>query len=87
MATRELEAKAFRGISVLIAAKISKEIDASGSKAILYKNDESADASSVLDVLALGADEDSKIKVIVYGDNEDKIIKTISEILTDGAGI
>ena len=65
MATKQIEIKSFRGISVLVAARISKEINASGSKAILYKNNESADASSVLNVLALGADEESKIKVIV----------------------
>ena len=87
MATQEIEAKSFKGISVLIASKIYKEVNASGSKAIFYKDGQSADASSVVDILALGADENSKIKVIVYGDDEEKTIKNVSEILMDGAGI
>ena len=77
MATREIEFKSFKGISVLVASRIYKEMDASGTKVILYKDKESADASSVLDVLALGADENSKLKIIVYGDNEDKIIQNV----------
>ena len=87
MATRQIEAESFKGISVLAASKIYKEIDASGSAVILYNGGQSAYASCVLDVLALGADKNSRIKVIAYGDNEDRIINNVSEILTDGAGI
>jgi len=87
MATKEINNKSFKGISVLAASRIYKEIYASGSTAILYKDTEGIYASSVLDILALGADENSKIKVIVYGDDEEKILQNVSEILMDGAGI
>jgi phosphotransferase system HPr (HPr) family protein len=87
MATKVIQADLFQGISVLMASKIYKEINASGATGILYKDEKSADAASVVDVLALGADKNSKIKIIVYGNNEDKIVSNISEILMDGAGI
>jgi len=87
MATKEIDSKLFKGISVLVASKIYKEIDASGTKLILYKDGKAVDASTVLDILALDADENSKIKIIVYGDNKDKVIENVSEILTNGAGI
>lgn len=87
MATNVIKSESFKGISVLVASRIYHEINASGSSGIVYKDGESAHASSVLDLLALGADENSKIKVIIYGDNEDKVIKNVTEILMDGAGI
>jgi phosphotransferase system HPr (HPr) family protein len=87
MATKVIKVESFKGISVLAASRIYKEMDASGSKAFLYKDNEAADASSVLDILALGADENSKLKVIVYGENEEKIVENVTEILIDGAGI
>jgi|GEM_PF-4927294 len=87
MATKEIEIRSNEGISLRIAAKIYKEIDTSGSKVILYKDGESADASSVIDVLALGVEENSRIKVVAFGNNEQRVIENVTEILTDGAGI
>ena len=87
MATKTIKSKSFKGISLLVALRISKEIDASHSKVLLFKDGESVDASNVLDVLALGADENSNIKVIVYGKDEEKVIQQVTEILIDGAGI
>ena len=54
---------------------------------MFLKDGQTADASSILDLLLLGAGENSKIQVTVDGENEEKAIENVSEILIDGAGI
>ena len=87
MAIKELEIKINKGLSLSSAVKIYKVIDAVDSSIIFYKDGHSVDASSVIDVLALGIEKDSKIKVIVHGHKAQEMIENVSEILIDGAGI
>jgi len=87
MISKEIEIKAPHGLHLRVAAEIVKANKDSKAKIIFTKDGQTADASSILELLLLGAGENSKIQVTVDGDNEQKAIQDVSEILIDGAGI
>ncbi len=87
MITKEIEIKAPHGLHLRVAAQIVKANKDSKDKVIFYKDGKAADASSILELLLLGAGENSKIQVTVDGQDEHKTIVSVSEILMDGAGI
>ena len=87
MISKEIEIKAPHGIHLRVAAQIVKANKDSKAKIIFTKDGQTADASSILELLLLGAEENSVIKVTVEGENEQKTISDVSDILIDGAGI
>ena len=87
MITRGIEIKAPHGLHLRVAAQIVKANNYSKTKIIFTKDGQIANASSILELLLLGAEENSRIIVTVDGDNEQKAIAEVSEILIDGAGI
>ena len=87
MISKEIEIKAPHGLHLRVAAKIVKASKDSKAKVVFLKDGQTADASSILELLLLGAGEKSKIHVTVDGENEQQTIQDVSEILIDGAGI
>ena len=87
MISKEIEIKAPHGLHLRVAAKIVQANKDSKAKVTFFKDGQIADASSILELLLLGAGEKSKIQVTVDGDNEQEAIQNVSEILIDGAGI
>ena len=87
MISKEIEIKAPHGLHLRVAAKIVQANKDSKTKIIFLKDGQVADASSILELLLLGAGENSRIQVTVDGENEEKTIENVSEILIDGAGI
>jgi phosphotransferase system HPr (HPr) family protein len=87
MISKEIEIKAPHGLHLRVAAQIVKVNKDSKTKVIFLKDGQRADASSILELLLLGAGENSKVHVTVEGENEQKAIADVSEILIDGAGI
>ena len=87
MISKEIEIKAPHGLHLRVAAQIVKANRDSKAKVIFTKDGQTADASSILELLLLGAGENSRINVTVVGENEQKTIQDVSEILIDGAGI
>lgn len=87
MIIKEIEIKAPHGLHLRVAAKIVQVNKNSKAKIIFTKDGQTADASSILELLLLGAGENSKIGITVDGENEQKTIENVSEILIDGAGI
>jgi phosphotransferase system HPr (HPr) family protein len=87
MISKMIEIKAPHGLHLRVAAQIVKANKDSKAKVIFTKDGQTADASSILELLLLGAVENSKIHVTVVGENEQKAIQDVSEILIDGAGI
>jgi phosphotransferase system HPr (HPr) family protein len=87
MINKEIEIKAPHGLHLRVAAKIVQANKDSKTKVIFVKDGQIADASSILELLLLGAGENSKVHVTVDGENEHEAIQNVSEILIDGAGI
>ena len=87
MISKEIEIKAPHGLHLRVAAQIVKANQDSKAKIVFTKDGQQADASSILELLLLGAGENSRIQVTVEGEGEQKAIEQVSEILIDGAGI
>ena len=87
MIIREIEIKTPHGLHLRVAAQIVEANKGLRSKVTFTKDGQVADASSILELLLLGAQENSKIQIIVEGENEQKVIQDVSDILIDGAGI
>ena len=87
MINREIEIRAPHGLHLRVAAKIVQANKDPKTKIIFLKDGQTADASSILELLLLGAGENSKVHVTVEGENEHETIQHVSEILIDGAGI
>ena len=87
MISKEIEIKAPHGLHLRVAAQIVQVHKDSKTKIVFLKDGQKADASSILELLLLGAGENSKIQVTADGEDEQKAIQDVSEILVDGAGI
>jgi len=87
MISKEIEIRAPHGLHLRVAAKIVQANKDSKAKVIFIKDGQTADASSILELLLLGAGEKSRIQVTVEGEDEQKAIQNVSDILIDGAGI
>ncbi len=87
MLTKEIEIKSPHGLHLRVAAQIVKEAQNSSSKVTFYKDGQSANAASILELLILAAEEKSIIKITAVGADEQEAINRVSLILTDGAGI
>ena len=87
MINKEIEIRAPHGLHLRVAAKIVQVNKESKTKIFFTKDGKTADASSILELLLLGAGEKSRIQVTVEGEAEQKVIQDVSEILIDGAGI
>jgi len=87
MISKNIEIRAPHGLHLRVAAKIVEANKDSKAKIIFTKDGQTADASSILELLLLGAGENSTIQVTVEGDDEHLAIHNVSEILIDGAGI
>jgi len=87
MINKEIEITAPHGLHLRVAAKIVQANKDSRTRIIFTKDGQTADASSILELLLLGAGENSKVHVSVDGEDEQKAIENVSEILIDGAGI
>jgi phosphocarrier protein HPr len=87
MISKEIEIKAPHGLHLRVAAQIVQIHKDSKTKIVFLKDGQKADASSILELLLLGAGENSKIQVTADGEHEQKAIQDVSEILIDGAGI
>jgi len=85
--TKEIEIRAPHGLHLRVAAKIVEANKNSKTSVVFFKDGLRADASSILELLLLGAGEKSRIQVTVDGGDEQKAIQDVSEILIDGAGI
>ena len=87
MISKEIEIRAPHGLHLRVAAQIVKANKDSKTKITFTKDGQTADASSILELLLLGAGENSKIQVTVDGEHEQIAIENVSEFLIDGAGI
>ncbi len=87
MKTKEIEITAPHGLHLRVAAQVVQASKDSKAKIIFVKDGQTADASSILELLLLGAGEKSKVQVTVEGQDEQKTIDSISLVLMDGAGI
>ncbi len=87
MIRKEIEIKAPHGLHLRVAAKIVRANKDSKTKVMFIKDGQIADASSILELLLLGAGENSRVHVTVDGEDEQIAIQNVSEILIDGAGI
>ena len=85
--SKEIKIKAPKGLHLRVAAKIVQANKNSKTKVVFIKDGQTADASSILELLLLGATENSNIHVTVDGENEHIVIQNVSGILIDGAGI
>jgi len=87
MINKEIEIRTPHGLHLRVAAKIVQANKDSKTRIMFTKDGQTADASSILELLLLGAGEKSKIQVTVDGEDEHKAIQDVTEILIDGAGI
>jgi len=87
MISKEIEIRTPHGLHLRVAAKIVQANKDSKAKVVFTKDGQTADASSILELLLLGAEEHSRVRVTVDGIDEQKAIQNMSEILIDGAGI
>jgi len=51
------------------------------SKIIIYKNEEKANAKSIINVLSLGVEKDTKIVIEVDGEDEREALETIENLI------
>jgi phosphotransferase system HPr (HPr) family protein len=87
MISKEIKIRTPNGLHLRVAAKIVQANKDSKTKIVFFKDGQTADASSILELLLLGATENSNIHVTVDGENEHVVIQNVSGILIDGAGI
>jgi phosphocarrier protein len=67
MISKEIEIRTPHGLHLRVAAKIVQVNKRSKTKVIFLKDGQTADASSILELLLLGAGENSRIHVTVDG--------------------
>ena len=87
MVNKEIEIKNPNGLHLRVAARIVEINNISKDRIIFTKDGQTADASSIMELLLLGAGPNSRIQISVDGANEHQTIENVSEILIDGAGI
>jgi len=87
MISKEIKIRAPHGLHLRVAAKIVEAHKDTRTKVVFLKEGQVADASSILELLLLGATENSKVEIMVDGENEQKVAQDMNEILIDGAGI
>ena len=87
MQTKQIEIKTPHGLHLRVAAQIVKAGKDSKAKITFTKDGQKADASSIMELLLLGAGENSTIHITVDGQDEHKALQNVTEILIDGAGI
>jgi phosphocarrier protein HPr len=75
------------GIHARVAAAIAKVSAALTSKITFKKGGQTADGTSVLQLLMLAAEQGSQIEVVADGGNEEQSMKQLSEFFSDGSGI
>ena len=74
------------GLHARSAARIAEIAQNSASQVWLMKDDEKADASSIIDILTLVCEKGTKIKIIIedYGDID--ILNAIGDLVDSGFG-
>ena len=72
------------GLHARAAAKIAALAQKAESKIWLLKNEERADASSILDMLMLACPKGTKIMVSADGYSDEKILNSIVELVQRG---
>jgi len=71
------------GLHARPAAIFVQEVRKFSSQIIIKKNDKSADAKNVLQILSLGADIGDEIEILVTGSDEDMAIQAIQKLLME----
>ena len=74
------------GLHARSAAKIADIAQNSIGSVWLQKDDEKADASSILDILTLACMQDTKIKIIIEDNRDLPILNAIADLVDSGFG-
>ena len=74
------------GLHARSAAKIADIAQNSKGNVWIQKDDEKADASSILDILTLACTQDTKIKIIIEDNRDLPILNAIGDLVDSGFG-
>ena len=74
------------GLHARSAAQIAKIAGNSAANVWLKKDDQSADASSIIDILTLAAEKGTRIKIIIEDWEDIKILNDIVDLVESGFG-
>ena len=74
------------GLHARSAAQIAEIARNSRRKVWLMKDEESADASSVMDILTLACEKGTKIKIIIEDPADTDILNAIVDLVDNGFG-
>lgn len=74
------------GLHARSAAKIADIAQNSKGNVWLQKDNEKADASSILDILTLACTQDTKIKIIIEDNRDLPILNAIADLVDSGFG-
>lgn len=67
--------------------KVAEKSKKSSSRVMIYKGPLKANASSLLELLMLGAGKGSEIEITVIGGDEEKNLREMETLFDAGAGI
>jgi phosphotransferase system HPr (HPr) family protein len=87
MLKKKVMVKNDHGLHARVAMKVAEKTRNSSSKVTIYKGPLKADASSLLELLMLGAAQGTEIEISVSGGEEEKSMKEMEIIFEAGAGI
>ena len=74
------------GLHARSAAKIAAIAQSSEGNVWIQKDDEKADASSILDILTLACTQATKIKIIIEDNRDLPILSAIADLVDSGFG-
>jgi len=74
------------GLHARSAARIAEIAMKSTGKVWVMKNEEKADASSIMDILTLVCEKDTKIKIIIEDPGDSDILNAIVDLVDNGFG-
>ncbi|EKD27524.1 MAG: hypothetical protein ACD_79C00682G0004 [uncultured bacterium] len=75
------------GMHARVASELVQRARSSGSIVTINKDGAEANASSIIELILLGAKKGSEIEISVEGGDEIKNLESISEIFSEGSGI
>ena len=84
--TRAATIKNELGLHARSAAQIAKIAGKAAANVWIIKDDQSADASSILDILTLVCEKGTKIKIAIEDSADEDILNAIAELVDSGFG-
>jgi len=86
MTEREVTIVNQLGLHARAAAKLVNTAGAFGSEVLVVRDNEEADAKSILGILLLAAPQGSRLTVRCTGADEEKALQAVTRLFADGFG-